>query len=51
MNTETDSSEFENNSESIFLRNLSLDKIELEDSDNPSISLLDHLDKDQETIA
>ena len=51
LNTETDSSEFKNNSESIFLRDLLLDEIRLKDPNNLSISLFDHSDKDQETIA
>ena len=51
LDTETDSLEFENNSESVFSKCLLLDKIGLEDYENPSITLLDHSDKDQEIIA
>ena len=46
LDTETDSLEFENNSESMFLKCLSLDEIGLEDHENPSITLLNHSDED-----
>ena len=36
---------------SIFLKYLLLDEIGLKDYKNPSITLLDHLDEDQEIIA
>ena len=37
--------------ESVFSKCLSLDKIELENHENPSITLLNHLDENQEIIA
>ena len=45
LDTETDSLEFEDNTESIFLKCLLLDEIELEDHKNPSITLLDCLNE------
>ena len=51
LDTKTDSLEFKDNTESVFSKCLSLDKIELEDHKNPSITLFDCLDEDQETIA
>ena len=46
LDTETDSLEFKDNIESIFLKCLSLDEIELEDYKNLSIILLNRSDKD-----
>ena len=51
LDTETDSPEFETNLESVFSKCLLLDEIGIEDHKNPSITLFDHLDEDQKTIA
>ena len=51
LGTKIDSLEFKDNIESVFLKYLLLDKIELEDYENLSITLLNHSDEDQKTIA
>ena len=51
LDTKTDSLKFKDNTESVFLKYLSLNEIELEDYENPSITLLNYSDKDQEIIA
>ena len=46
LDTKTNSLEFEDNMESVFSKCLSLDEIELEDYENPSITLLNCLNED-----